>query len=123
MTDDPDRKALNDLDTRLKKKVDATVQDPLTALPSTEDKNDGALGLAFRVSIELVSGVSIGFGIGWLLDGWLGTRPWFMLAFIMLGGVAGMLNVYRLASGFGYAAGYAKSDDQTEPDDGKDKGT
>ncbi len=122
MTDDPDRKALDDLDSRLKK-VRATVQDPLTAPSSKEADKSGALGLAFRVSVELVSGVAIGVGIGWLLDGWLGTRPWFMLAFIVLGGAAGMLNVYRLASGFGYAAGYAKSNDQTGRDDGQDKGT
>lgn len=122
MIDDADRKALEDLDSRLRK-VRATVQDPLTATSSKKADESGALGLAFRVSVELVSAVAIGVGIGWLLDGWLGTRPWFMLAFIVLGGAAGILNVYRLASGFGYAAGYAKTDDETGRDDGQDEGT
>jgi len=67
-----------------------------------------ALGLAFRIGVELVSALAIGVGVGWLLDSWLGTKPWLMLVFILLGGGAGILNVYRVASGFGYAVGYPK---------------
>ena len=67
-----------------------------------------ALGLAFRVGVELVSALAIGLGIGWLLDAWLDTRPWLMMVFIFLGGAAGILNVYRMARGFGYAVGYTK---------------
>jgi len=79
-----------------------------------------ALGLAFRVAVELVSALAVGLGIGWLLDTWLGTRPWLMILFIVLGGAAGVLNVYRMASGYGYAAGYerseaAESGDSPEP--------
>ncbi len=122
MIDDPDRKALDELDSRLRN-VRVNVQDPLTAPSSKDDQKGGALGLAFRVSVELVSAVAIGVGIGWLLDGWLDTRPWFMLAFFVFGGAAGILNVYRMASGFGYAAGYAKTNDETGRDDGQDKGT
>ena len=65
-----------------------------------------ALGLAFRVGVELVSALAIGVAVGWGLDAWLGTGPWLLLAFILLGGAAGILNVYRLARGFGYAVGY-----------------
>ena len=67
-----------------------------------------ALGLAFRVGVELVSALAIGLGIGWLLDSWLDTRPWLMMVFIFLGGAAGILNVYRMARGFGYAVGYTE---------------
>jgi ATP synthase protein I len=81
-----------------------------------------ALGLAFRVSVEVVSALAVGLGIGLLLDHWLGTRPWLMLVFLVLGGCAGMLNVYRVAQGFGYAVGYDKNGGGT--DDGEDsKGT
>jgi len=31
-----------------------------------------------------------------------------MIVFIVLGSAAGVLNVYRMASGYGYAAGYEK---------------
>lgn len=80
-----------------------------------DEPPNSALGLAFRVGIELVSAVAVGLGIGWLLDKWLDTKPWLMLVFIILGGCAGILNVYRMARGYGYAAGYQK--DETPTDD------
>ena len=80
---------------------------------------DSALGLAFRVAVELVSALAVGLGIGWLLDQGLGTRPWLMLVFILLGGVAGILNVYRMASGFGYAAGYRTDKDKEREQEGQ----
>ena len=92
--------------------------------PESKDKNQSpgsALGLAFRVGVELVSALAIGVAIGWLLDQWLGTRPWLMLVFIFLGGAAGILNVYRMARGFGYAVGYQReenSGDDEPPDSG-----
>jgi ATP synthase protein I len=73
-----------------------------------------ALGLAFRIGVELISAIAIGMAIGWLLDHWIGTRPWLMILFIFLGGAAGILNVYRMASGYGYAVGYNKNEDKQE---------
>lgn len=64
------------------------------------------LGLAFRTGIELVSALAVGVGIGFLLDKWLDTTPWFLLLFFFLGAAAGFLNVYRTASGIGLAPGY-----------------
>jgi ATP synthase protein I len=65
-----------------------------------------AAGLAFRIGVELVSALAVAVGIGWLLDVWLGTRPWLLLVFILLGMAAGILNVYRVTRGYGYQAGY-----------------
>jgi len=73
-----------------------------------------ALGLAFRVSVELVSALAVGLGIGWLLDQWLETRPWLMLVFLLLGGAAGILNVYRMARGMGYADGYGDIENKND---------
>ena len=58
-----------------------------------------ALGRAFRMSTEFVAGVLAGGGLGWLFDRMLGTSPWGMIGFLMLGFVAGIYNVMR-ASGF-----------------------
>ena len=55
-----------------------------------------ALGIAFRVATELVVSVMFGVGVGWGLDRWLGTAPWFLLVFFFLGVGAGFLNVYRI---------------------------
>jgi ATP synthase protein I len=49
------------------------------------------------LSTELVAGVLVGAGIGWLLDKWLGISPWGMIVFLLLGFVAGVLNVMRVA--------------------------
>lgn len=64
------------------------------------------MALAGRVAIELVAGVAVGVFIGWVLDGWLGTTPLFLVVMFFLGAAAGMLNVWRLATGRGLAAGY-----------------
>lgn len=87
-----------------------------------------ALGLAFRVSVELVSAVAVGLAIGWVLDTWLGTRPWVMVVFIILGFCAGVMNVYRVASSMGHAGSTSQKDDASgaktadeTPEEGKDR--
>jgi ATP synthase protein I len=56
-----------------------------------------AIARGFRLSIELVAGVLVGAGIGWLLDWWLGISPFGMIVLLLLGFVAGVLNVMRAA--------------------------
>ena len=51
----------------------------------------------FRLSTELVGGVLVGAGLGWLLDRWLGISPWGMIVFLLLGFAAGVFNVVRAA--------------------------
>ncbi len=53
-------------------------------------------GVGFRAGVEVFSALIAGVGLGWLLDRWLGTWPWLFLLFFVFGGVAGVLNVYRL---------------------------
>jgi ATP synthase protein I len=54
-----------------------------------------ALAQGFRLSLELVSGVLVGAGLGFLLDRWLGTKPWGMIILFLLGTVAGFVNLMR----------------------------
>jgi ATP synthase protein I len=56
-----------------------------------------AFARGFRLSAELVGGVLVGAGIGWGLDRWLGTSPWGLIVFFLLGFAAGVLNVMRAA--------------------------
>lgn len=56
-----------------------------------------AIARGFRLSTELVAGVLVGAGIGWLLDRWLGISPWGLIVFLLLGFTAGVLNVMRVA--------------------------
>jgi ATP synthase protein I len=50
-----------------------------------------------RLSSELVAGVLVGAGLGFLIDRWLGTSPWGLTVFLLLGFAAGVLNVARSA--------------------------
>ena len=63
------------------------------------DRATTASGYArgFRLSSELVGGVLVGAGIGWLIDRLLGISPWGFIVFLLLGFVAGVLNVMRSA--------------------------
>jgi len=56
-----------------------------------------ALARGFRLSSELIAGVLVGAGIGWLIDRWLGSLPWGTFVFALLGFTAGVLNVVRSA--------------------------
>jgi len=68
-----------------------------------------AYARGFRLSAELVVGVLVGAGLGWLLDRWLGTLPWGMFVFALLGFTAGVLNVMR-QSGAGAANQTGRND-------------
>ena len=59
-----------------------------------------------RLATELLAGLLIGAGIGWTIDTWLGTTPLFLVLFFLLGGVAGILNLWRVVSGKGLKIGY-----------------
>jgi len=55
------------------------------------------LGVGMRIAVELVAAVLVGTGIGIVLDKWLGTQPWLMILFFVLGCAAAFRNVYRTA--------------------------
>lgn len=45
---------------------------------------------AWRMVIELVAGMAVGFAMGYGLDILLGTKPWLMVVFLLLGFAAGV---------------------------------
>jgi ATP synthase protein I len=48
-----------------------------------------------RLSSEFVIGVLVGAVLGWFLDRMLGITPWGLIAFVLLGFVASVLNLVR----------------------------
>ena len=63
----------------------------------TPDGLDGnALAMGLRVGLEMVSALVVAVAIGWGLDRLLGTKPILLAVFVLLGGAAGVLNVWRL---------------------------
>ncbi len=82
--------------------------------------------LAWRMVIELVAGLGIGFAIGYGLDSLLGTRPWLMVVFTILGFIAGVKTMIRSAAEMQRktdAAGKTGETPRDEPEDENEKGT
>lgn len=67
----------------------------MTRVDSRQDPS--ALGRAFRASTEFVAGIIAGGLLGWLVDKGLGSSPWGLIVFLMLGFAAGVYNVLRSA--------------------------
>jgi ATP synthase protein I len=59
-------------------------------------ENIRLIGQLSTVGLSFVFALVIGFGGGYLLDGWLGTKPWFTFLGFFLGLAAGIANVYRV---------------------------
>jgi ATP synthase protein I len=47
------------------------------------------------IGLMLPSSIIVGLFIGYLLDRWLGTGPWLLLIFTVLGVVSGLLSLFR----------------------------
>ena len=59
-------------------------------------KKESGAGFGFKISTELVAALVVGVGIGLLVDNYLGTKPFGLIIFFILGALAGFLNVYRV---------------------------
>ncbi|CAK0776788.1 ATP synthase protein I [uncultured Gammaproteobacteria bacterium] len=94
------------------------------APPPAKEKADGdrfdlprgALGIAFRIGIEMVAAMIFGVGAGLLIDRALGSAPFGLIGMFMLGVTGGALNVWRALGGMGLGLGYRNqsgSDDKS----------
>ena len=66
------------------------------------------LALGLRIGVEFVVAVVMATGLGWVLDRWLGTRPWGTIVLFFLGVGVGMTSVYRAVTGIKTAVGYRR---------------
>ncbi|MDF2618796.1 MAG: synthase protein subunit [Xanthobacteraceae bacterium] len=76
------------------------------AASASPDRTSTASGmtLAFRLGSEFVAGVLVGAGLGWGFDYFLGTAPWGMIVFLLLGFGASIVNMLRAAGETGRKA-------------------
>ena len=65
--------------------------------PKSNNNKSSLLGIAFKMSTELVAAVLVGTIIGFILDSWFDTKPWLIIIFFIIGVTAGILNVIRSA--------------------------
>ena len=81
------------------------------AAPRRTDTRGFSLGI--RLASEFVAAIVVGAAIGWGLDKLVGTTPWGMIGFLLLGFAAGVLNVMRSAEKMATI--------ETKPDTGPDE--
>jgi ATP synthase protein I len=115
----PEEENEEDFDTRLRRARDLSAEPKRgdgTALP------ENGKGKAMRIGTELVAAVIVGGGIGFLLDSWLGTKPWFLIGFLLLGNAAGLWNIYRISNSQGYTVGFDHNN-RSASDETKQDGT
>ncbi len=92
--DDLERRS-RELDKALSAKRPATDVREARGKPGTDGVT--GFGQALKLSSEFIAGVVVGAGLGWLIDRIAGTSPWALIVFLLLGFVAGVLNVLRSA--------------------------
>lgn len=65
-----------------------------------QDKPSGAVELLYTagtIGLHMVSATFVGLAMGYFLDMWLGTEPWLLVIFLILGIVAGFRDIFREA--------------------------
>ena len=65
--------------------------------PPKSKEQSASIGIAFKMSTELVSAVAVGTIIGFILDKTFGTKPWLILIFFFVGVITGIVNVFKSA--------------------------
>ena len=92
MVTDAEQERLRALEKRIEQAKDAIAP---KRNPRADSHNQAQL--AWRMVIELVAGLMIGFGIGYGLDTLFGTKPIFLVLFILAGFAAGVKTMLRSA--------------------------
>ena len=71
-------------------------------MPPRNDQSDQEVnrksGIAYGAALSLFFSVAAMCGVGWALDRWLGTKPWLLVAGIVLGSIVGFYQFVRLTS-------------------------
>ena len=86
-------KKFSELSTRLKIAKKKANKNSFT----NNKKNTSSLGIALKLSTEMVAAVLVGSIIGFILDNWFDSKPWLTIIFFFVGAASGILNVIRSA--------------------------
>lgn len=116
--DDDASQRLKDLSSRVRAARSAAGLEPA---PQTQRRGSaGAMGLGFRVAVEMVVCTAVGGGLGYGVDAWLGIAPWGMVVGLGFGFAAGVTTIYRVVKGYDEAVGLgraSRADDDQPPAD------
>ena len=93
MSDPKKPGSLEDLDAQLRAARDRQRE---AEGPEAPERQSG-MGAAWQLAVEMVTALVISSVLGYGLDRWLGTRPWLLILFFLLGAGAGVMNAMRVA--------------------------
>ncbi|RCS23423.1 ATP synthase subunit [Phyllobacterium salinisoli] len=97
-----------DLDDRRRRLAAELARKDATKKPgSSGERSETSAGVAqaMKLSSEFIAGILVGAALGWLIDHFAGTSPWGLVIFLLLGFVAGVLNILRSAGGVAQTGG------------------
>jgi F0F1-type ATP synthase assembly protein I len=68
-------------------------------MPETPDQETNRKsGLAYAAALTLFATVAAFTGLGWMVDRWLDSRPWFLAGGVVLGSIVGLYQFVRLSA-------------------------
>ncbi|WP_419252994.1 AtpZ/AtpI family protein [Caulobacter sp. ErkDOM-YI] len=106
--DEPNDKALQSLDARLAAfEAKKAAEQPVRA-EHEKSSQDG-----YRLLADLIGGVLVGLGFGWVLDQFAHTAPWGMVGGLLIGMGASIFSVVRKATKLSAQASAETVDEDT----------
>jgi ATP synthase protein I len=112
--DEPNDKAFQSLDARLDAfEAKKAAEQPVRA-EHEKSSQDG-----YRLLADLIGGVLVGLGFGWLLDLFAGTQPWGMVGGLLIGMGLAIFSVVRKATKL---SAQASTTSPTQESGGEDTG-
>lgn len=92
----------------IRDKIDRIKSDKQTTEQNLNDKHEDSqnMRVGLQAGAELITATIAGAFFGYLLDNWLETKPFFLIALLILGVITGFINVWRTTQQIGYKVGY-----------------
>jgi ATP synthase protein I len=111
--DEPNDKALQSLDARLAAfEAKKAAEQPVRA-EHEKSSQDG-----YRLLADLIGGVLVGLGFGWVLDQFAHTAPWGMVGGLLIGMGVSIFSVVRKATKLSAQASAKAPEEQADGDTG-----
>lgn len=95
-----------------------TVQETQDKKYADKQDDNESMAVGLRAGAELITSIAAGGLIGYGLDNWLETKPFFLIAMLVLGVITGFVNVWRTTQNVGYQVGYKNLKDNKKENDG-----
>jgi ATP synthase protein I len=81
----------------------------------TRQKEAESVSVGMKAGTELVGCIIVGAALGWGLDTWLGIKPFGLISMLLLGVMAGFVNVWRITQNMGSNVGYSQLHQREKP--------